>query len=75
MIFANLSGGRDSSAMIIKWLESNNPLDYIIFCDTKYEFKEMYEYLDKLDEYLKRKFNKSITRLENKLVFAKIRYS
>lgn len=63
MISANLSGGRDSSAMVIKWLENNEPLDYILFCDTKYEFKEMYLYIDKLDSYIQKKFNKSITRL------------
>lgn len=27
MIFANFSGGRDSSAMVVKWLEGGNPLD------------------------------------------------
>lgn len=63
MITANLSGGRDSSAMVVKWLEIGNTLDYILFCDTKYEFKEMYAYIDKLDSYLQRNFNKSITRL------------
>lgn len=63
MIFANLSGGRDSTCMVVKWLELGNNIDYIIFTDTKYEFKEMYEYIDKLDTYLKRRFNKSITRL------------
>lgn len=64
MILANLSGGRDSSAMVIKWLELGNKLDYIIFCDTGFEFAEMYEYIDKLDSYLTRNFNKSITRID-----------
>ncbi len=41
MISANLSGGRDSSAMVVKWLENGNELDYIIFCDTGFEFDEM----------------------------------
>ncbi|WP_334086470.1 phosphoadenosine phosphosulfate reductase family protein [Helicobacter typhlonius] len=65
MISANLSGGRDSSAMVVKWLELGNELDYIIFCDTGYEFKEMYEYIDKLDSYLQRNFNKPITRIDS----------
>lgn len=34
MVFANLSGGRDSSCMVVKWLESGYDIDYIIFCDT-----------------------------------------
>lgn len=65
MILANLSGGRDSTAMVVKWLELGNELDYIIFCDTGFEFKEMYEYIDKLDSYLQRNFNKSITRIDS----------
>lgn len=64
MTVANLSGGRDSSAMVVKWLEMGNKLDKIIFCDTLYEFPQMYEYLDKLNEYLKRKFDKEITFLK-----------
>ena len=54
MISANLSGGRDSSAMVVKYLESGNTLDYVIFCDTGFEFEEMYEYIDKLDLYLQK---------------------
>lgn len=64
MVFANLSGGRDSTAMVIKWLESKRPLDYILFCDTGFEFEEMYSYIDKIDLYLQEKFNKKITRLD-----------
>ncbi len=63
MIVANLSGGRDSTAMVIRWLEIGNDIDYIIFCDTGHEFKEMYEYINKLDSYLQRNFNKNITWL------------
>ena len=65
MIIANVSGGRDSTAMVVKWLELGNTLDYILFCDTGYEFEDMYEYIDKLDSYLKKEFNKSITRLDS----------
>lgn len=64
MIFANFSGGRDSSAMVVKWLEDGNPIDYILFCDTGYEFPQMYEYVDKFNSYIKRNFNKEITRLD-----------
>ncbi len=63
MIFANFSGGRDSTAMLIKWLEIGNNIDYIIFCDTGFEFQEMYEYIKKIDSYLQKNFNKSITIL------------
>lgn len=63
MTIANMSGGRDSTAMVVKWLEEKNNLDYIIFCDTGFEFKTMYEYIKKLDKYLQTNFNKSITIL------------
>lgn len=64
MTFANLSGGRDSTAMVINWLEMGNTLDYVLFCDTGYEFEEMYAYIDKLDSYLQNHFSKSITYLK-----------
>ena len=65
MIIANLSGGRDSSCMVVRYLELGNNIDYIIFCDTGYEFEEMYEYIDKLNSYLKKEFNKEITILDS----------
>jgi len=63
---ASLSGGQDSTAMTIKLLEEGQKLDYIIFCDTGNEFEEMYSYLDRLNVYLKNKFNMEITRLSSK---------
>lgn len=65
MTFANLSGGRDSSAMVVRWLESGKKLDYIIFCDTGFEFAEMYAYIDKLDGYLQKRFGIGIKRLDS----------
>lgn len=63
---ASISGGQDSTAMTVRMLELGMPLDYIVFCDTGNEFKEMYAYLDRLDVYLKNKFNIGITRLKGK---------
>ena len=60
---AMLSGGQDSSCMAVKILEEGLPLDYILFCDTGKEFKVMYEYIDKLDAYIKIRFGMSITRI------------
>ena len=65
MVVANLSGGRDSTCMVVKWLEMGNKLDYILFCDTKYEFKEMYEYIDKIESYLLKHFNQALTRIKS----------
>lgn len=63
LTIANLSGGRDSTAMVIRYLELGNNIDYILFCDTGFEFPAMYEYIEKLDSYLQRNFNKKITWL------------
>jgi len=66
---AMLSGGQDSTAMTLRLLELGEPVDYIIFCDTGLEHDEMYEYIDKLDVFFKRKYNKEITRLHPKKSF------
>lgn len=60
---AMFSGGQDSTAMVLRLLELGEPVDYIIFSDTGLEFDEMYEYINKLDEFFKRKYGKEIIRL------------
>lgn len=62
----SISGGQDSTAMLVHDLESGKQVDYIIFCDTGNEFDEMYAYLNRLDIWLKNKYGKSITRLGGK---------
>lgn len=58
------SGGKDSTFMILKFLENKYPLDEIIFCDTGWEFPQMYEYIQKVQNYINKKFNfKNITKL------------
>lgn len=69
MTFANLSGGRDSTAMVVKWLELGKELDYILFCDTEMEYPQMVDYLNKLDSYFKREFDKEIVVLKSKKCF------
>lgn len=39
---ASFSGGKDSTAMILKIIELGLPLDRIVFCDTGLEFGEQY---------------------------------
>ena len=60
-----LSGGKDSTAMLLMMLERGMPIDEIIFCDTTVEFPQMYEHLDKLESYIGR----PITRLRAKESF------
>lgn len=55
----SFSGGKDSTAMLLRMLELGMPVDEIIFCDTTVEFPQMYEHLDKVEQYIGRR----ITRL------------
>lgn len=61
----SLSGGKDSTAMLLRMLEEGMPVDIIIFCDTGLEFEEMYKHIDKLEEYIGR----PITRLKAEKTF------
>lgn len=47
LTIANFSGGRDSTAMVIRYLKLGNNIHYILFCDTGFEFPAMYEYIEK----------------------------
>lgn len=48
----SLSGGKDSTALLLLMIEKDMPIDCVINADTGMEFPEMYEHLAKLDEYL-----------------------
>ena len=45
----SLSGGKDSTAMLLRLLEEKRPVDLILFCDTGLEFPQMYEHLARLE--------------------------
>lgn len=49
---ASLSGGKDSTAMVLRLLEEKKPLDRILFCDTGIEFPQMYEHIARLEQEL-----------------------
>ena len=44
----SLSGGKDSTAMLLRMLEEGMHIDIILFCDTGLEFPAMYRHLEKL---------------------------
>jgi len=46
----SLSGGKDSTAMLLGMLERGMQIDCILFCDTGLEFPAMYKHLDKLEQ-------------------------
>lgn len=50
----SFSGGKDSTAMLLKMIENNMKIDEIIFCDTGKEFPQMYEHIRKVENYIKR---------------------
>ncbi len=58
--FVCFSGGKDSTAMLLRMLELNDPENYpvnrIAFSDTKFEFQELYDYLLFIDCYIQEKF-------------------
>ena len=48
----SLSGGKDSTAMLLLMIERGMPIDMVLSADTGMEFPEMYEHLAELDEHL-----------------------
>lgn len=49
---ASLSGGKDSTAMVLRLIEEKYPLDLVLFCDTGLEFPQMYEHIEKLEKVI-----------------------
>lgn len=49
----NLSGGKDSTALLLMLLERGAQVDYIVFADTGKDFPQMHVHLRKLAEYIK----------------------
>ena len=60
------SGGKDSSAMLLMLLEKGYPVTSIDFMDVGYEYPEVYEYVDKIDSFVKKNYGKTINRLQLK---------
>lgn len=45
---ASFSGGKDSTAMVLRLIERGDPLDEVIFCDTTMEFPAMLRHVEKV---------------------------
>lgn len=54
----SLSGGKDSTAMLLMMLEHGERVDEVITVDTGMEFPAMYEHIQKLEEYTGIEFTK-----------------
>ena len=61
----SLSGGKDSTAMLLLMIERDMPIDIVLSADTGMEFPEMYEHLAKVDAFLYEKRNIHITTLRH----------
>lgn len=45
---ASFSGGKDSTAMVLRLIELGDPLDEVLFCDTTMEFPAMLRHVEKV---------------------------
>lgn len=61
----SLSGGKDSTAMLLMMMEKKIKVDHIVFFDTGWEFPGMIEHIDKLEKYI----NREIIRLKPNISF------
>lgn len=58
----SFSGGKDSTLMLLMMLEKGMPIDDIIFADTGMEFQELYDYIERIENFISRK----VTRIKGK---------
>lgn len=61
----SLSGGKDSTALLLLMIERGMPIDAVISADTGMEFPEMYDHLAKVDDYLFRERGIHVTTLRH----------
>ena len=50
----SFSGGKDSTAMLLRMLEEKMPVDVILFCDTGLEFPALYDHIRKVEQNIGR---------------------
>lgn len=61
----SLSGGKDSTAMLILMIEKGMPIDAVLTADTGMEFPEIYRHLKKVDRFLYKRRGIHITYLRH----------
>lgn len=61
----SLSGGKDSSCLLILMIEKGLPIDSVLYADTFMEFPEMENHIAKLDDFLFRERGLHITTLRH----------
>lgn len=65
----SLSGGKDSTAMLLGMIERKMPIDIILFCDTGLEFLDMYAHLGRVNTDIKAKIGTEITTVRPEYSF------
>lgn len=55
LVVVSFSGGKDSTAMLLKMLERGEQVDVILFCDTGLEFPQLYDHIRKVEQQINRK--------------------
>lgn len=65
----SFSGGKDSTAMLLKMLEKNMTIDEIIFCDTGKDFPDMLDHIEKVKKIYKRKIQQRNINIKSRKKF------
>ena len=60
----SFSGGKDSTALLLRMLESGMSVDIILFNETGLDFPEMEAHIEKVEQYIKRYTDIGITRIK-----------
>ena len=53
----NFSGGKDSTAMLLRMKELGIKVDRVVFADTKLEFSEVYDFVNHISEVISQKID------------------
>lgn len=67
-VVVSFSGGKDSTAMLLRMIELGEHIDEVITCDTYMEFPAMYRHIDKIEQVVEAAGIK-FTRLQNEHTF------
>ena len=54
MNMISFSGGKDSTAMLLRMIELDYKIDKIVFADSGFEFPELYEYIKRIEKHIGR---------------------